>query len=66
MLLQAEGGAKPRVETAKAARELGAGVFEFRLFLVWRFPTENSHRNIVRTAQIALHLLLKISERIEA
>ena len=66
MLLQSEGGAKPRVETAKAARELGAGIFEFRLFLIWRFPTENSHRNTVRTAQIALHLLLKISERIEA
>ena len=60
MLLQAEGGAKPRVETAKAARGLGAGVFEFRLLLVRRFPTEHSHRNIVRTTQITLHLLLKI------
>ena len=34
MLLQSEGGAEPRVETAKAARELGAGVFKFRLLLV--------------------------------
>ena len=60
MLLQAEGGAEPRVETAKAARGLGAGVFEFRLLLVRRFPAEHSHRNIVRTTQITLHLLLKI------
>ena len=66
MLLQLEGGAKPRVETAKAARGLGAGMFEFRLLLIWGFPAENGHRNTVRTAQIALHLLLKISERIEA
>ena len=66
MLLQWEGGAKPRVETAKAARSLGAGVFEFCLLLIWGFPAENGHSNTVRTAQIALHLLLKISERIEA
>ena len=60
MLLQAEGGAEPRVETAKAARGLGTGVFEFRLLLVRRFPAENRHGNIVRTTQITLHLLLKI------
>ena len=66
MLLQTEGGAEPRVEAAKAARGLGAGIFEFRLLLIWGFPAENGHRNTVGTAQIALHLLLKISERIEA
>ena len=66
MLLQLEGGAKPRVETAKAARGLGAGVFEFRLLLVRRFPAENRHRNIVRTAQITLHLLLEICKRVKA
>ena len=62
MLLQSERGAKPRVETAKAARESSAGVFELRLFLVRRFPTKYSHGNIVRTTQITLHLLLKISK----
>ena len=66
MLLQSEGGAEPREETAKAARGLGTGVFEFCLLLVRRFPTENSHGNGVRTVQITLHLLLKISEGIEA
>ena len=66
MLLQSERGAKPRVETAKAARGFGAGVFEFRLLLVRRFPTEYSHGNVVRTTQITFHLFLKISEGIEA
>ena len=65
MLLQSEGGAKPRVETAKAARNLGTGVFKFCMLLVGRFPTENSHRNAVRTAQITFHLLLKICKRVE-
>lgn len=36
------------------------------MHLVWRFPAGNSHRNIVRTAQITLHLLLKVFKRIEA
>ena len=65
MLLQAEGGAKPRVETAKAARSLGTGVFKFCLLLVRRFPTENSHGNTVRTAQITLHLLLEICKGVK-
>ena len=66
MLLQTEGGAEPRVETAKAARDLGAGVFEFGLLLVRGFPAENCHRNTVRTTQITLHLLLQIGKGIEA
>ena len=66
MLLQSEGGAEPRVETAKAARDLGAGVFQFLLLLVRGFPAENSHGNSIGTAQITLHLLLKISKGVEA
>ena len=65
MLLQAEGGAEPRVETAKAARGLGAGVFELRLLLVGRLPAENRHRDAIGATQITLHLLLQISKRIE-
>ena len=54
------------METAKAARGLGAGAFELRLLLVGRLPAENRHRNAVGTAQITLHLLLQIGKRIEA
>ena len=49
----------------KSGAESSAGVFQFQLLLVRRFPAEDSHRNAVRTAQIALHLGLKISEGIE-
>ena len=58
MLLPSEGGAEPRVETAKAARESGTSAFEFHLLLIRRFPAESSHGNAVRTEQITLHLLL--------
>ena len=66
MHLQSEGGAKPRVEAAKATRDSGAGVFKFCLLLIRRFPAENRHRDGVRTTQIPLHLLLKIGKGIEA
>ena len=36
------------------------------MLLIRTFPTENRHGNPVRTAQITLHLLLKISKGIEA
>ena len=66
MLLQTEGGAKPREETAKAARGSGAGVLKFLMLLIGRLPTKYSHWNTVRTAQITLHLLLKISKGVKA
>ena len=43
-----------------------ASAFKLFLLLVWRFPTENSHGNAVRTAQIPSHLLLQIEKGIEA
>ena len=49
----------------KSGARSGAGVFEFGLLLVRRFPSEYSHGNIVRTTQITFHLFLKISEGIE-
>ena len=42
-----------------------AGVFQFRLLLIGGLPPKNRHRDSVRTAQITLHLLLKIRKRIE-
>ena len=65
MLLQAEGGAKPREETAKSGARSDTCIFKFNLLLVGRFPTENSHRNTIRATQITLHLLLKISKGVE-
>ena len=65
MLLQSEGGAEPRVKTAKAVRELSGDVFKVGLLLVRRFPAKNSHGNAIGTAQITLHLLLKIGEGVE-
>ncbi len=54
------GGATER--SPQGGTRSGTGVFKFCLLLVRRFPTENSHRNIVGTTQIAFHLLLKIGK----
>lgn len=63
--MQAEGGAKPRVETAKAARS-GAAGFKLPVLLRRRLPTEHRHGNVVGAAQIALHLRLQVGKGIEA
>jgi hypothetical protein len=49
----------------KSGAVSGVGAFQFGLLLVRRFPTENSHRNVVCTPQIPFHLLSQIAERVK-
>ena len=57
-------GRSPEWRLQSRARS-GRRSLQIQLHLVGRLPPEHGHRNIVGAAQIALHLSLKIRERIE-